>query len=263
MGKSSIHVRPVSSGSEQHNQREKKLNYVRSDLSHLNSSFQVKSISEAKREILEKYKNSTGQKMQAKATPIREGVLLISEKHTAEDLKNLASSIEERFGIRTIQGYCHKDEGHFDKETKEWKPNYHAHMVFDWTDKNTGKTIKMSREDMGELQTIVAQELNLERGQKSTKKHIESTKFKAIKEEQDLQKVYGFKKGLSEAKTVIEQVSTLKKEIEPLKTAKNALLQETDLTRANLKYLQDKTETQRQELKQIEEQKQKSQGFKR
>ena len=224
MGKSSIHIVPVKAGSEKHNQRGKELSYVRSDLSHLNSSFVIKSIAEAKQFAEKNCKEKTGRTMQAKATPIREGVLLIGQHHTADDLKRLAVRIEEKFGIKTIQGYCHKDEGHHDKISGEWKPNLHAHMVFDWTDHATGKSIKMNRDDMAELQTIVAQELNLERGVSSNKEHLNAIQYKSQQEQKDLQMLYGFKKGLSEAKTVLQQADSIKKEIEPLKMAKNSLV---------------------------------------
>lgn len=224
MSKSSIHVVPVKAGSEKHNQREKELSYVRSDLSHLNSSFVVKSIAEAKQFTEKNAKEKTGRTMQAKATPIREGVLLIGQHHTASDLKKLAVRIEEQFGIKTIQGYCHKDEGHYDKISGEWKPNYHAHMVFDWTDHATGKSIKMSRDNMAELQSVVAKELGLERGVSSSKEHLNAIQYKSQQEQKDLEMVHGFKKGLSEVKTVLQQVETIKKEIEPLKTAKNSLV---------------------------------------
>lgn len=224
MGKSSIHVVPVKAGSEKHNQREKELSYVRSDLSHLNSSFVVKSIAEAKQFAEKNAKEKTGRTMQAKATPIREGVLLIGQHHTAGDLKKLAVRIEEQFGIKTIQGYCHKDEGHYDKISGEWKPNYHAHMVFDWTDHATGKSIKMSRDDMAELQSVVAKELGLERGVSSSKEHLNAIQYKSQQEQKDLEMVHSFKKGLSEAKTVLQQADSIKKEIEPLRTAKNSLV---------------------------------------
>ena len=154
---------PVKSGSESHNQRLQKLNYVRDDLSHLNSSFVLAPIADTRSQIETRYERSTGQKMQAKQTPIREGVLLIDKDHNADDLKRVAQQLEERFGIRTIQAYVHKDEGHRSKETGEWKPNFHAHMVFDWTDKDTGKSLKLKRQDLAEVQTVVAETLGLER----------------------------------------------------------------------------------------------------
>lgn len=271
MGKSSIHIVPVKAGSEKHNQREKELSYVRSDLSHLNSSFVIKSIAEAKQFAEKNCKEKTGRTMQAKATPIREGVLLIGQHHTSDDLKKLAVRIEEQFGIKTIQGYCHKDEGHHDKISGEWKPNLHAHMVFDWTDHATGKSIKMNRDDMAELQTVVAQELKLERGVSSSKEHLNAIQYKNQQEQKDLQMIYGFKKGLSDAKTILQQAETIKKEIEPLKTAKNDLILDvTSLTAEKEKMRvfseqekqraiqeRQRAESESQKVKQLEQQREK------
>ena len=265
--KSSIHVKPVKSGSERHNSREQKLNYVRDDLSHENSSFSVARISDTRAKIEEAYKASTGQKIQAKATPIREAVLLIKKEHTAKDLKELGDKLEERFGIKTIQGYAHKDEGHYDKITKEWKPNYHAHMVFKWTD-DKGKSLKLSKEDMAEMQTMVADHLKMERGQPSTKKHIESTTYKAIKVEEDLKKVYKVEKILPAAIKLISEARTTEKDIGSLRESKKGLEKEvsdlngkTQLTRANLGYLEKKVEVQREELKEIEKKQSQTKGI--
>jgi hypothetical protein len=271
MSKSSIHIVPVKAGSEKHNQREKELSYVRSDLSHLNSSFIVKSIAEAKQFAEKNCKEKTGRSMQAKATPIREGVLLIGQHHTADDLKKLGSRIEEKFGIKTIQGYCHKDEGHYDKITQEWKPNYHAHMVFDWTDHSTGKSIKMSRDDMAELQTIVADSLGLERGVSSSKEHLNAIQYKSQQEQKDLAMVHGFKKGLLEAKTTLQQAEAIKKEIEPLKTAKNSLVLDVQTLTAEKEKMRtiaeqekqraiqerQRAESESQKVKQLEQEKEK------
>lgn len=246
MSKSSIHVLPVKAGSEKHNQREKELSYVRSDLSRLNSSFVVKSIAEAKAFAEKNCKEKTGRAMQAKATPIREGVLLIDKHHTADDLKKLAEKIEQRFDIKTIQGYCHKDEGHYDKETKEWKPNYHAHMVFDWTDHATGKSIKMSRDDMAELQTIVANSLELERGVSSSKVHLNAIQYKSQQEQKDLEKIHNLSNGLFEAKAVIEKAQTIQKEIEPLKKTQQHLSSEVEALQEKKKQYSDLAEREKQ-----------------
>jgi hypothetical protein len=74
--------------------------------------------------------------------PVREAVVVIKENTTMQDLHNLSKRLEEELKIRIFQIAIHKDEGHFDKETKEWKPNYHAHLVADWQDLETGKTLK-------------------------------------------------------------------------------------------------------------------------
>lgn len=268
---SSIHIKPVKPSSERHNKREQDLSYVRKDLSHENSSFSVATISETRKEIEKAYRETRGQKLPKTATPIREGVLLIDKHHTAQDLAFLAAKLEERFGIKAIQGYCHKDEGHYDKITKEWKPNYHAHMVFKWTDEK-GISIKMDKDQMSEMQTIVAQELGLERGVKSTKIHIDAKTFKSKKLEEELKLMYKVENVLPEAIKVIKTSKGIQKEIEGLKESKNSLEKKvseletkSELTRANLKYLENKTEAQRQELQKIEEEKkakQQNRGFK-
>lgn len=223
MKQSSMHIKPVKPGSERHNNRERNLNYVREDLSHFNEKFSTTSISKARNFAEENCKTKTGRTMQKSATPIREGVLLIDEFHGIEDLKKIAQKLESRFGIKTIQGYTHKDEGHYDKITKEWKPNYHAHMVFDWTDHATGKSIKLSQDDMSEMQTIIADSLGLKRGVKSTKIHIDSKTFKSMKLEEEMNLVHDVENALPRAVEVINQAKGLQKEIEPLKMAKNSL----------------------------------------
>jgi hypothetical protein len=187
MRKSSIHIQPVKPGSERHNNRLQDLSHVRKDLSHLNESFQIDTIASRTKFVQDNCLRKTKRIMQRKSTPIREGVLLIDEQHSIEDLKRLANEIENKFGIKTIQAYTHKDEGHYDNITNEWKPNYHAHMVFDWTNHPTGKSIKMSRDDMAELQTLVAESLGLERGISSDKRHLNAIQYKAQQIKKDIE----------------------------------------------------------------------------
>ena len=85
----SIHVQPVKGGSEEHNKREKKLDYVRHDLSYLNEYWEKDTQTNRLETIKANYLKSTGQKMQAKATPIREAVVVIKPETTMEDLKRL------------------------------------------------------------------------------------------------------------------------------------------------------------------------------
>ncbi|MCS2321540.1 hypothetical protein NXY33_22560 [Bacteroides fragilis] len=48
----------------------------------------------------------------------------------------------------------------------------------DWTDGHTGKTVKLNRHDMAEMQTITAECLNMERGVSSDKKHLSAMQYK-------------------------------------------------------------------------------------
>lgn len=82
--------------------------------------------------------------MQAKAPPIREAVVVISQETTMDDLKNLSKRLNDCFGIDVFQIAIHKDEGY--KKSKDGiKLNLHAHLVADWTDHETGKSLKLNR----------------------------------------------------------------------------------------------------------------------
>ena len=151
MGATSIHVQAVKPGSEIHNFREKELDYVRPELSHLNESWVGDSISHRLESAKQRYLDTVGQKMQAKAAPIREGVIVIKQETTMQELQQFATVCKERFGIEAFQIHIHKDEGYMN--AKQWTPNLHAHVVFDWTQPN-GKSVRLSRDDMAELQTI-------------------------------------------------------------------------------------------------------------
>lgn len=49
---------------------------------------------------------------------------------------------------------------------------------FDWTDGHTGKTAKLNKHDMAEIQTITAECLNMERGVSSDRKHLSAMQYK-------------------------------------------------------------------------------------
>lgn len=165
----------------------KHLDYVRPDLSVKNESWVgVADLPAHLNDLKHLVKDKTGRKMQAKATPIREGVIVIKEDTTIEQLRSLADAIEQRWGIETLQIYTHKDEGHIDSGG-EWKPNLHAHIVFDWIDKSTGKSIKLSKQDMAEMQTMVADCLQMVRGESSDLKHLGAIQYKTQAEEQRLE----------------------------------------------------------------------------
>lgn len=192
MSKTSIHIEPCKIGSsEQHNQRLKHLDYVRPDLSVKNESWVgVADLPAHLNDLKTLVKDKTGRKMQAKATPIREGVIVIKEDTTITQLRGIADAIEQRWGIETLQIYTHKDEGHIDSGG-EWKPNLHAHIVFDWIDKSTGKSIKLSKQDMAEMQTMVADCLQMVRGESSDIKHLGAIQYKTQAEAQRLQTLKG------------------------------------------------------------------------
>lgn len=204
----SIHVQPVKGGSEQHNKREKELDYIRPELSHLNEYWEKDTQTDRLENIKSRYLKSTGQKMQSKATPIREAVVVIKSETTMEDLKRLSDTYRQRFGIDTFQIAIHKDEGY---PKGEWKPNLHAHLVFDWTDQETGKSLKLKRQDMVEMQTITAEVLQMDRGVSSDKQHLTAQQYKSFAEEAKL-------KQLEEER--VRKEKQMKEELERFKVVK-------------------------------------------
>lgn len=188
MSKSSIHIKPVKNNSESHNLRKTKLDYVKEEYSKYNYSVSYLAISDSRKELEIIAKELTGRSMQAKATPIREGVFLFDKNHTNEDLLKMTLGIEAKFGIKPIQLHVHRDEGHQDLETKKWKPNLHAHIIFEWLNRETGKSFKLDKQKMSELQTYFAEELKMERGKQSTRKHLNALEYKVEKQNENVSK---------------------------------------------------------------------------
>lgn len=210
--KSSIHIKPCNiAQSEAHNRRDKEYLrslspakiYIREELSRQNKCYvhpDLKGIS--LRELYDSLKvmvkEKTGRAMQEKeveytdkngkkrvrqgCSPLREGVALIKKDTTLEDLLRFTIAVEKRWGIKAVQIHIHKDEGHYRDidDFESWEPNLHAHIVWDWMDHVTGKSRKLSEKDMSEMQDLLAEELNMQRGQSKSEtgiEHLEREEF--------------------------------------------------------------------------------------
>lgn len=188
MAKASINFKAVKNNSKVHNERLSELEYVYSDLTKNNESWKSDEIENRLSLIKEKCKTLSGRKLQKNATPIREAVVNLNEHHTLEDLQKLAQDLEQTKGIKCFQIFIHRDEG----VTRE-DLNYHAHMVFDWQDQITGKMRRLNKVDMSQIQTLVADRLQMERGElkvNSNRQRLEPVEYKRQQEElrlQDLQ----------------------------------------------------------------------------
>lgn len=195
MAQTSIHFQAVKGGSEEHNKRTKKLDYVHHELSSQNDYWQSDTQEARLAFVTQNAKAKTGRKMQAKATPIREAVVVIEDTTTMDDLKKLAKRFNNRFGIDVFQIAIHKDEGY--KKSKDGiKLNLHAHLVADWTDHESGKSLKLNRNDMAEMQTICAEVLGMERGKSSEKQHLSAIQYKIAAEEQRAEAIESKTRGL-------------------------------------------------------------------
>ena len=81
---------------------------------------------------------------------------------------------------------------------KWFKPNYHAHIVFDWMNHETGKSRKLNDEDMAEMQTLASDILLMERGQSKNetgKEHLERNDFIIKKQKAELQRIEELQSG--------------------------------------------------------------------
>ncbi len=164
----------------------------------------------------------------AGCSPIREGVLLIKPDTTMDDVLCFGEECQKRWGITPLQIFLHKDEGHWlsgepDAEDREsfrvgdrwFKPNYHAHIVFDWMSHETGKSQKLNDEDMTQMQTLLSDILSMQRGKSKTetrKEHLERNDFIIEKQKTELQHI-------DEAKRHKEQqISLAKQELRQVKS---------------------------------------------
>lgn len=74
-----------------------------------------------------------------------------------KDLVKMCERIEEEFGVKMMQIHLHEDEGHQNRVSGEFKQNRHAHIVFNWMNEDIGKSIKLKKHHMAQMQTIVAE----------------------------------------------------------------------------------------------------------
>ena len=210
--KASDHVKPCNiEQSERHNRRDAEyiasLNprtlYVRTELSHNNESYVVPDLKGVTLQqhydaIKAMVKQKTGRAMQEKkvtvigkngkpkerngSSPIRESVVNIKPDTTMADLQKYTRKVQERWGVRAIQIHIHKDEGHYTNpdDPSTWQSNLHAHIIWDWMNHETGKSFKLGKKDMEELQDLAAETLEMERGKRKSEtgaEHLERNDF--------------------------------------------------------------------------------------
>lgn len=168
-------------------------------------------------EAKETYQNQVKQKFQAKSFEWS-AVVNIKPDTTMQDLENLAKHFNDKYGFQCYQIAIHRDEGHKNAQG-EIEINQHAHLEFIMLDKKTGKTnFKMrdfSKQKMREIQTEVAEILQMERGKDKRltgAKRIEPRKYAQLKE-QEKQNFKELKQTIKEKDKELKAVILSKKEI--------------------------------------------------
>ena len=163
-------------------------------------------------------------------TPLKEGVVVIKEDTTMEQLQKFCKVCNERWGVTALQVFIHRDEGHYGTpgDNTTWKPNLHAHIVWDWMNHDTGKSCKLDEKAMSEMQTILAECLDMERGtskEVTGKEHLERTDFIIAKQKLEAEQAEAKKKAALAAK---EKAETERQFIEGENKAKEKYRQSLD-----------------------------------
>ena len=212
IAKASEHIKPCNIAQcERHNRRDedyiKSLDparlYIRLELTHNNECYVAPGMEGVTLQQHYDYlkalvKEKTGRAMQEKdveykdkngktrvrkgSSPIREGVVNIKPDTKMDDLLHYVNKVHEKWGIRAIQIHMHKDEGHYEnpEDKSTWRPNLHAHIIWDWIDHQIGKSFKLKAEDMSQIQDMVAETLEMERGTRKEEtgaEHLERKDF--------------------------------------------------------------------------------------
>lgn len=221
----SDHIKPCNIGqSEAHNLRTKeylahinKSNiYVRTDLMPQNESWRSpmlgdRSLQDYHDLLARLVKEKTGRALQTKertrvdkktgkvikvsgSSPIRESVVVCKEDTTMVELKDYCERCHATWGITALQIHIHRDEGHYSnpEDRTSWKSNYHAHIVWDWMNHDTGKSCKLSKEDMSRMQSMVAGALGMERGKAKSETgsvHLDRNDFIIAKQMQEAERL--------------------------------------------------------------------------
>ena len=256
--KTSINIKPCNIGSsEAHNRRtaeyfaniRKEKFYIRTDLMAGNETWVSPDFGEATltdryNQIATMVKEKTGRAMQTKdrervnkkvtivrgSTPLKEGVVVIKEDTTMEQLRKFCEVCNQRWGITALQVFIHRDEGHYGipGDNATWKPNLHAHIVWDWMNHDTGKSCKLDEKAMSEMQTVLAECLDMERGiskEITGKKHLERNDFILAKQKQEAEQAKAEKEAALAAK---EEADKKRLTIESENKAKEQYLQSLD-----------------------------------
>ncbi len=184
-------------------------------------------------------------RMPRSAVPVKEAVVVIKEDTTIEQVKAWADWCYQSYGIRPVGIYLHLDEGHWaeldeeqgqceemyerhdGKEWKRmnqrgnyeyWKPNYHAHVLFDWFDHDKARCINLNRTVMREMEDELAKILGMERGTPSNRKYLDANTYKMVMESQ---------------RTAMELANSVKK-VKSLQTMIDNLARERESIEADL-----------------------------
>ena len=238
--KTSVNIKPCNIGSsEEHNRRKaeylarinKAKLYIRTELMARNEAWvapelENSTLTDRYNQIAAMVKEKTGRAMQTKdrmrvskktgrvsvvrgSTPLKEGVVVIKNDTTMDQLRRFCEECKKKWGITALQVFIHRDEGHYavPNDTASWKPNLHAHIVWDWMNHDTGKSCKLDDKAMSDMQTLLAECLEMERGtskEVTGKEHLERADYIVAKQKQEAEQAKAEKEAAVTAKEEAE-----------------------------------------------------------
>ena len=172
----------------------------------------------------ERIDKKTGKKVVVSGwSPIREMVVIIKSDTTVEQLNKFSEWLKAEKGVNTIFTSLHFDEGHIGKKDGKFHCNFHAHVGLDFFNWQTGKTIKLDKKDMSDIQTALAECLEMERGEIKEitgAEHLDVVEYRLQAEENAIYQEHQERIERSE-----QEVQEKEKEVE-LMEAKKAELQQ-------------------------------------
>ena len=169
MAKSSINFQKSSGHSYDHNFRKDEPNYLLKAENRLENFYwqNERTAREIFNDELKEYGAKKGKRPRFENSHW-EAVLNLNKNHTLEDVQKVAEYIEQKFNITCATIAVHRDEGHYKNDKPQY--NFHAHITFVTVKdgQQNWRKEKIKPADLRELQTAVAEILQMERGQENS-----------------------------------------------------------------------------------------------
>ncbi len=177
--KSGVTIQTCSNFAEalKHNKRTYTPHYALKELSDENESVDIEDIAQYVDGVKAAYRERMNKNMPSNTVFLREAVFVLEERHSMDDMRQLADRIERELGLKPLHISIHRDEGKSIDER-----NWHAHVIFG-TIGQDGKTIKLGKKEMIKLQDITASSLGMKRTEPFTgKKHLGHKEYRKAME---------------------------------------------------------------------------------
>ena len=169
MAKSSINFQKSKGHSYDHNFRKDEPNYLLKAENRLENFYwqNERTAREIFNDELKEYGAKKGKRPRFENSHW-EAVLNLNKNHTLEDVQKVAEYIEQKFNITCATIAVHRDEGHYKNDKPQY--NFHAHITFVTVKdgQQNWRKEKIKPADLRELQTAIAEILQMERGQENS-----------------------------------------------------------------------------------------------